>query len=294
MLIMPPALRAALPGAGDIFERVFRLSGEMRRNVYGRRTIRLTLGDTVYYVKTHWDIGWKEIFKNLLYLKLPVVDARTEWNALCLLQQLGIATPVPVAMGTRGWNPATRRSFLITEDIGESITLEELLNSWSESKPLVKSQVVLKRRLIQQVARLAKTLHDHGINHRDLYLCHLRIKPCDDQEGEEGVSHQIFLMDLHRAQIRRETPIRWIVKDLGALLFSCKPYPITLKDQLRFLREYTGGFLREPLRENRKIWDGVQRRANRMYGKHGAPQQEAHLLSLSLLCGLSALGRSHG
>ena len=291
MLIIPRSFSAVLPGKGDIFERIFHLQGEVYRDVPGRRTIRFTKGKTNYYVKTHSGVGWKEIFKNIFQLKAPVVDARCEWSALCCLQQLGIRAPVPIALGTQGWNPATRRSFLVTTDIGESMTLEELLNSWGSSRPLSKAQIVLKRQLIQRVAQLAKTLHTHGMNHRDFYLCHLRLKSCEGEENEKRLEPLvIFLMDLHRAQMRRKTPTRWIVKDLGALLFSCKPYPVTLKDQFRFLKAYTGGVLREHIGSQPKLWARIQRRADRMYRKHGAPQRQAHLLSLSLLSDLSGLG----
>lgn len=272
MLIIPQTFSSILPADKEPFDRIWKLSGTIYRDVPGRRTFRVHLGSKAYFVKLHFGVGWKEIFKNVIQLKLPVVDARGEWEILHKLNQLGIHAPSPVAVGTRGWNPASRQSFLVTEDIGESVNLEEVLTHWTEVQPLSQAQLRLKRRLIQDTAYLVKTLHAHGINHRDLYLCHFRIRRTDFPDNPVEESFPIFLMDLHRAQMREWTPKRWIIKDLGALLFSCKPYHITLRDQYRFLKVYTGGLLREGIRKYQPMWNRVQQRACRMYAKLGAPQ----------------------
>lgn len=281
MLIIPQTLDSILPEDEDPFERIWKLSGTIYRDVPGRRTFCAQLGTKTYFIKFHFGVGWKEILKNVVQLKIPAVDARGEWEVLHRLNQLGIHAPLPVAIGTRGWNPASRQSFLVTEDIGESVNLEEILAHWEGLKIIPVHQLKLKRRLIHAVAHLVKTLHHDGINHRDLYVCHFRIKRSDLKNSQnQGVS-PIFLMDLHRAQKRHKTPVRWIAKDLGALLFSCKPYSISLRDQLRFLRGYTGGRLRDELGKQAYLWKRVQRRACRMFEKEGAPQIQANVLSPS-------------
>ncbi len=50
-------------------------------------------------------------------------------------------------------------------------------------------------------------MHDRGFNHRDLYLCHL----LRDTEGN------LFVVDLHRVDRRRQVPERWKIKDIAAL-----------------------------------------------------------------------------
>jgi len=281
MLIIPQTFASLLPENEDPFERIRKLPGTVYRDVPGRRTFRVQLGSKAYFIKFHFGVGWKEIFKNLTQLKRPVVDTRREWEVLHRLNQLGIHAPWPVAMGTRGWNPASRQSFLVTEDIGDSVNMEEVIAHWERVKTFPNQQLTLKRGLIHAIARLVKSLHKDGINHRDLYLCHFRIKRSDFSKWQTQGVPPIFLMDLHRAQTRQKTPARWIVKDLGALLFSCKPYSISLRDQFRFLKTYTGGKLREELERQGNLWEGVQRRACRMFDKQGAPQIEAKVLNPS-------------
>ncbi len=281
MLVVPSDFASKLPGNGDIFDRIVRLSGIVYRDVPGRRTLRVVVGAKSYFLKVHSGIGWKEIWKNLLQLKIPVVDARGEWNALLRIQQIGVAAPVPIAVGSRGWNPATRQSFLVTEDIGDSETVEEILAGWIQRESLTPHQVLFKRQLIRKVANYARMLHEHGINHRDLYLCHLRIAGKAGGEGLETSEPEMFIMDLHRAQIRKKPPVRWIVKDIGSLLYSSIPFRFTQRDWLRFVETYTQRPLRSSLLQSRSLWHKVQRRGIKMYEKYGAPQIEAGLLRIA-------------
>ena len=55
----------------DPFDEVERLQGEVFRQVASRRTIRVALDGNHYFAKIHHGVGWREIFKNLLHLKLP-------------------------------------------------------------------------------------------------------------------------------------------------------------------------------------------------------------------------------
>ena len=135
MLNLPPHFEKAIPGPGDIFTRILNLEGEVFREVPGRRTLRFMCQGKAYFLKAHLGVGWREIFKNLLQFKKPVLNARNEWEASHRLKKLGIATPIPVGFGCRGWNPAHQQSFLITEDLGETLTLEELFVRWRRHRP---------------------------------------------------------------------------------------------------------------------------------------------------------------
>ena len=282
MLILPKNFAETLPGSGDVWANLFNVKGEMVREEYGRRTLRFLHQGKSYFLKTHVGVGWKEIFKNLIQGKIPVISARWEWEALQRLNELGVSCPVAIGFGCRGKNPATRQSFIITEDIGESITLEELWVRWGPKKRLRTEYLRRKRTLIGEVARVARILHTHGMNHRDFYLCHLRVKSENMKSGEARQILPLYLMDLHRAQIRRRTPTRWKIKDLGALLFSCLPFGITRGDRFRFMKVYSEASLREEIENSKGFWNRIERRAIRMYQKHGAPQLAAGLLAPSI------------
>src|SRR5690606_21144090 len=112
----------------------------------------------------------------------PIISAYNEYLAITKLQQLGVSTTNPVAIGVRGINPARTESFLVTEAIENAVTLEDLTKVWPNESPNLK----FKRALIEEVATIARMLHDHGMNHRDFYLCHFRIdsKTASNQDSK--------------------------------------------------------------------------------------------------------------
>ena len=84
---------------------------------------------------------------------------------------------------------------------------------------------------------------------------------------------RLYLMDLHRAQLRHRVPLRWLVKDLSGLLysgmFSAHDLPLTLRDYLRLVEAYCGTPWRQCLRQRRRLWERVLRRALRDARKEG-------------------------
>ena len=167
MLIVPESWQKRWQGK-DIFQTLFALEGEIFKHKEGRKTIRFSLNGKDYFAKLHYGIGWKEIIKNLLQLRLPVFGAQNEWRAIQRLRQLGIKTLSLVAYGKRGWNPARLESFVITEELKDSLSLEKFCLNWPASPP----DSSLKRALLTEVARMARVLHENGMNHRDFYICH--------------------------------------------------------------------------------------------------------------------------
>ena len=117
--------------------------------------------------------------------------------------------------------------------------------------------------MIEAVAELTRAMHGAGVVHRDYYLYHLLVDEAQLQSGVVALS----LIDLHRAQVRRRVPPRWLVRDLGALLFWCLDLPITRRDRLRFIRAYERRPLREALKSNGEFWKRVQRRGIELYRK---------------------------
>jgi heptose I phosphotransferase len=222
----------------DPFVAVERLQGQVFRELEGRRTLRTEVAGRSYFVKIHRGIGWGEVFKNLLSLRLPVLGAENEWRAIEHLTAAGVATMRAVAWGRRGGNPARQHSFIITEELTPTVSLEDFCRDWPQRPPTP----ALKRALIARVADMAGRMHRAGINHRDFYICHFLLY-CDPAPTPEAI--RLHLIDLHRAQCRQATPRRWRDKDLASLYFSVLEIGLTRRDILRFLRAY---FLR-PLRD---------------------------------------------
>jgi heptose I phosphotransferase len=263
--------RQSLVAEGDLFDTILSLKGRVIRQREGRRTVFFKLAGQSYVAKIHHGVGWKEIGKNLLQLRWPVVSAKNEWQALAQLAQLGVTTPVPVAYGIRGGNPARLQSFVITEALQNTVTLEEFCRSWHHYPPCHGVSLRLKRLLIRKIAQIARRLHSNGINHRDFYLCHFRLQlPLEPNDSLERIDPHLYLMDLHRAQIRRRTPRRWIIKDIGSLYFSAMDIRLTQRDLMRFMMCYHGQSLKKMRQEEALFWKAVQQRARRLYRKiHG-------------------------
>ena len=244
---------------GDAFTRIMSLQGEVFRDVPGRKTVRVNIVGQSYFIKQHFGVGWGEIFKNLLAFKVPVVSASTEKQAIEKLGEIGIATTPLAGFGSRGCNPASRQSFLITRDLGDILSLETLAEQWMQTPP----EPRFKRRLLLAVAALAARLHDSGLNHRDFYICHICL---DLPRLRQGDIH-LYLIDLHRVGIRETIRPRDRIKDMAALYFSAMNAGLMLRDYLRFLRCYRGRPLRQIMCEEREFWQQVQARAIRLYIK---------------------------
>lgn len=252
MIVLDPDLRARLNGK-DRFDDLMAIDGEVFRHQAGRRTLRFARAGKSYFIKQHLGVGWREIFKNLLSLRLPVLGAKNEYLAIQRVGALGVATMTIAGYGSQGSNPARQKSFIVTEDLGDTVTLEDLCRDWKENPP----DFGFKRKLIARVAGVARTLHDNGINHRDFYLCHFRLG--------KGPGQPIYLIDLHRAQLRAKAPRRWVVKDLGGLYFSSLDIGLSRRDLYRFMSAYRGRPLREVVRREARFWQQVETRAMRLY-----------------------------
>lgn len=250
----------------DPFHAASALQGTVLRELEGRRTLRTEIGGRGYYVKLHRGVGWGEIIKNLVTARLPVLGAEQEWLALRRLNELGVDTMKAVAFGRRGDNPARIESFIITEELAPTISLEDYCRDWPARPPAP----ALKRALIARVAEMARRMHEGGVNHRDCYICHFLLHT---DPPPSAAALRLSLIDLHRAQVREcpaprrrrsATPRRWRDKDLAALHFSTLKIGLTARDRLRFLRAYFGRPLRDILGEEAPLLARLEREGARL------------------------------
>lgn len=247
----------------DPFEAADRLEGEVFRSVKSRRTLRFEMNGMSFFAKIHHGVGWKEIFKNLLQLKKPVLGAENEWAALKKLEELGVDTMVPCAYGQRGSNPARQDSFIITEDLINTESLEDFCRDWPKNPP----PFALKKALIEKLAWVSRRMHTNGINHRDYYICHFLLDVSVGRDNLDPANFKASLIDLHRAQIRKKMPRRWIVKDVAGLWFSAMDIGVTQRDLFRFIKDYSGRPLRDVFQTEDDFWRLVDRAAKKLYAK---------------------------
>jgi heptose I phosphotransferase len=166
------------------------------------------------------------------------------------------------AFGLRGANPAQRKSFIVTEALTGTQSLETVCRAWSTTPPAPR----LKHALIRQLARMCRIMHNSGMNHRDCYLCHFLLD-VDSVQGGASERPRVYVIDLHRAQIRTRLPQRWREKDLAGLAFSALDLGLTRTDCMRFIREYEQEPLATVFRDRGKRWRNVRSKALSLYQK---------------------------
>ena len=244
----------------DPFVAVEQLQGEVFRELEARRTLRTEVDGRGYFVKIHRGVGWAEIVKNWLSLRAPVLGAEREWQAIQLLARVGVPSMTAVAFGERGHNPARQHSFIITEELAPTISLEDYSRDWPSQPP----PAAMKWALINRVAGMTAAMHAAGINHRDCYICHFLLH-LDQPPTPDSL--KLSLIDLHRAQLRRRVPRRWRNKDLAGLYFSALQIGLTRRDKLRFLSAYFQRPLRQVLKEEASLLCWLERKAQRLQAR---------------------------
>ena len=262
MIELSPELLRAMPPDGA-FDHLLNVNGKVHREVRNRRTVEFTAGTKRYFIKAQRGCGWGEIFKNVFSARLPIVSARTEWLAIGAVRAAGISSVSVAGRGLRGVSPASLESFVITDALEGMVSLEELTGKWNTLSPRVR--VPLKRALIERIAIVARRLHKAGLNHRDFYLCHFLVRDRDWSAWQANDELELFLIDLHRVQRRNVVPDRWLVKDLGGLLFSSLDAGMTKRDLLRFLKIYRGDSWRQSLTDERELCQRVCKNAVDLY-----------------------------
>lgn len=264
MIVLPKVWKEYWNIEKEGFKRFFGVEGSTFRECSGRRTVRFKFDDKYYFGKFHTGVGWKKIIKNFIQFRTPpVLSARNEWQAIKKLESIGINTMRLVGYGKLGWNPAGINSFVVTHELKDTISLEEFCRDWGVSPP---SQE-LKRALIAKVATIARTLHENGLNHRDFYICHFLLDIANGIDAVAQENLKLYLIDLHRVQIRSKTPLRWRAKDLSALLFSSLDIGLTKEDLLMFAGIYHNTTPQKSIYKNRFFWWLVKWRAVNLYRK---------------------------
>jgi len=248
-------LKQYFSDSGSLFDQLMKMEGEVYRNQDGRKTQRVVIGGNPYFIKQYSGVGWGEIFKNLIQFRQPVLGAKNEWQAIQALERIGIHVPKLAGYGERGWNPASKESFVLMEAVTDSPSLEEITQQWRQSPPSFE----FKMQLIKEVAVISRKMHQHNINHRDFYICHFLYNP---------QIARLYVIDLHRAQIRRWMPERWLIKDLAGLYFSSKDIGLTSHDLLRFVKYYRDKPLCDVMEKEEIFWAKVKARGEKLYREH--------------------------
>lgn len=240
------------------FEDFMSLQGYTVRAAANRKTMRIAIAGQSYFIKQHEATGWREITKNWLSFKRPIIGAMTEVRAIQALEEIGIATTPIAAYGVKGHSAASQRSFLLTEDLGDIHSLEDICKNWQTQPATSETRQVM----LIAVAKLAKTFHGAGLCHRDFYLCHIALQKSAPLTAETA----FYLLDLHRV-LQGVSPHGTAVrKDIAGLIFSCMDFGFTPEDWQIFKAHY--------LPQSADFWRQAFNRADRLHAKFHSPKQQ--------------------
>lgn len=183
------------------------------------------------------DIGKRVVLKQYKYpdLSRRIKDlfrpskATRELRITNALLEIGIRTPAPLAIGEcRKWR-LLQKSFLITEEIVNSVTLRSYLAFFAP--PLSEEKIREKRDFISCLAKEIKGIHGQGFFHGDLNIGHILVQ-------NDGRGDILFcLLDFEHARLVKRISARQIIDDLSSLNIQAPAF-ITRTDRLRFFKEY--------------------------------------------------------
>jgi len=154
--------------------------------------------------------------------------ARIEHETAEQLAAAGINTPRTIAWGEQRSCLFERRSFLMTEEIPDSQSLERGLPACFTGPP-TSGNLRARRAFIHRLASFIQRFHETGYRHRDLYLSHIF---CSENSA-------FSLIDLARAS-RPILQRRFQIKDLAQLHYSAPAQHVSRTDRLRFYLAYAG------------------------------------------------------
>lgn len=202
-------------------------------------------------VRTIWSLGRAAM--GLKYVgplsASPRNAGRVEAENALALESLGIPVVPLAAYGEKLQADGRLESFLLTEELDGYCELQEfIVRQFQPGVRAVKenSSATLShlpspylaqadlRRLIVQVADIARRFHAAGFNHRDFYSCHFLVKETSPR------AFDVRLIDLQRVQHRTWFRRRWIVKDLAQLARMLPDDRIGCREKILFLRSYLG------------------------------------------------------
>jgi heptose I phosphotransferase len=164
-----------------------------------------------------------------------------EWQHLKWAAAEGFPVPRPVAAGQMVGPWFRLQGFLAIEELHGMLPLHEAIPLAAKRLDAAKF-ASWKVGLTEELARLARELHQRHVFHKDLYFCHFYILESLTRSLPATWFKGVVMIDLHRLARHPLTRLWWQAKDLGQLLYSSDVPGVTLRDRLRFWKLYRAGW----------------------------------------------------
>ena len=153
-------------------------------------------------------------------LKVPLglANAKRAYRSGLRLQELGIRSPKLIGYAEQS---SGRLPLIVMEMVTEAMQLDHWIAQHTVGRPLIAA-----------LARFLRHMHDSGVTHRDLSPRNLLV-------ASKRRGFNVWLLDWEDVRFRRTMPDQLRLADLHHLdeRLLCD---VSLRDRLRFLREYAG------------------------------------------------------
>ena len=196
------------------FLDLFNVNGKTIRSGANRETLEFLFKNKKYFIKRFSNGSFLQNILNKLGFVKHVSNARNEFEAYQILKEIGVETAKLVCYGDEK-KFFCNRSFVISEKI-ENFEQLDFFFSKAKYRKYHKNH---QEQIYKKVVQIINKLHQNGIVHHDLYLCHFLL---DLNSLENKKNIKIYLIDFHRLQKNKRVPSGRLIKELGDLLFSVK------------------------------------------------------------------------
>jgi tRNA A-37 threonylcarbamoyl transferase component Bud32 len=166
-------------GRFEDLDRYLETQGQMFRGSGANLVARVELedGGPVVAKRFGWRKRWHSWFSPFKRSK-----AFRAYDAAERLIELGLRTPKPLLSVEGRTGGFVRVNYLFTESLGETRSSRVLLRESDDPE-----------KIVREIARIVRRMHDGGLCHRDLTLANFH------RRGEED---SLYVIDLNRARIR--------------------------------------------------------------------------------------------
>ena len=195
------------------------------------RTLELATGPVRVIYKRY---NHKKVLSGARHLFRPSPAVRA-WIAAGALQVRGLPTPRPIAVMETVRFGLVRHGYFVAERIDGASHLHDHVNEHLAPTP-EPDQHRHKRRLVRELARLVRRLHQRQLSQRDLKATNILVAGSDDRPA-------LYLVDLDGLRVCwAPLSVAQRVQNVARLHVSFHDHPLLSRtDRLRFLRHYLEG-----------------------------------------------------
>jgi tRNA A-37 threonylcarbamoyl transferase component Bud32 len=184
------------------------------------------------YIKKYWfptsKVRWSGFYRGTFF---GTPKVQREYENLAQLRAWGLDAPAPVAYGEdrhRGW---LVRSFLISEGVPDSLSLDLFIRDVLPKMPASRRRIQ-QSELIRKLAEYTRRMHEHHFVHHDYFWRNILL-------SSKSFDH-FFLIDSHKGHRWKSwAASRGRAKDL-ATLDAPAPWFFRRSQRLRFFLVYRG------------------------------------------------------